>query len=168
MISVLIIIISFLLDGILTNFLPYMVNDLSYFTPLFTVVSIFLIYPFYQKKEKKYYITVLLLGIFYDLFYTNLLFFNAMLFLMIAFTTKYIYKNLQIGYLKLLFYIISIICLYEITTAFFIVIFNLVPMTFPRLLYKISHSILLNIVYAELIYLIIQKIPQKYKEISIN
>ena len=91
MIPILIIIISFLIDGILTNFLPYMVNDLSYFTPLFTLVSIFLVYPFYQKKEKKYYGTIFLLGIIYDLFYTNLLFFNAMLFLMIAITTKYIY-----------------------------------------------------------------------------
>ena len=56
MIPIIILIISILLDGILTNFLPFLVNDLSIFTPLLTVVSIFIIYPFYRKHEKKYFI----------------------------------------------------------------------------------------------------------------
>ena len=81
MISIIIIIISLLLDGILSNYLPYLVNDLSLFTSLFTLVSIFIIYPFFKKKEKKYLITIFIIGIIYDLFYTNLLFFNGVLFL---------------------------------------------------------------------------------------
>ena len=81
MIPIIIIVISLLFDGLLTNYLPYLVNDLSYFTPLFTVVSIFIIYPFYRKNNKKYFITVFLLGFIYDLFYTNLLFYNAVIFL---------------------------------------------------------------------------------------
>ena len=34
--STIILIISLLLDGILSNYLPYLVNDLSLFTPLLT------------------------------------------------------------------------------------------------------------------------------------
>ena len=34
MLAIIIIIISILLDGILTNYLPYLLNDLSLFTPL--------------------------------------------------------------------------------------------------------------------------------------
>ena len=52
MIPTIIIAISIILDGVLSNFLPYTVNALSLFTPMLTVVSIFIIYPFYTKKEK--------------------------------------------------------------------------------------------------------------------
>lgn len=168
MIGVFIIVIAFILDGVLTNFLPYMPNDLSLFTPLLTLTTIFLIYPFYKKKEVSFYLIIFFLGIIYDLFYTNLLFFNAILFLEIGLLTKYIYKNFDINYLKIIFYIIMIITAYEATSALLILIFNLVPITLEKLLYKITHSLLLNIIYAEIIYFIIQMLPSKYKDISIN
>lgn len=168
MIPTIILIISFILDGLLTNFLPYLVNDLSLFTPLLTLVSIFMIYPFYRKKETKYFNILFILGILYDLFYTNLLFFNSILFITIGIITKYIYKNFEINYLKLIIYIILIITIYETLTGIIILIFDLVPITLERLIYKITHSILLNVIYSEIIYLIIKKLPKKYKKISIN
>ena len=57
-ISTIILLISIVLDGILSNFLPYLVNDLSLFTPMLTVIAIFMIYPFFRKKEKNYFITI--------------------------------------------------------------------------------------------------------------
>ena len=71
MIPIVIIIISILLDGILTNILPYTVNNLSLFTPMFTILIPIIIYPFYLKEEKKYLITLIITGIIYDIFYTN-------------------------------------------------------------------------------------------------
>lgn len=168
MIPIIIIIISFTLDGILTNFLPYMTNDLSLFTPLFTITCIYLVYPFYKKKEKNFFITIFILGIIYDLFYTNLLFFNALLFLLIGFFTKLIHKNFENSPIKLILYIIAIISIYEITNALIILFFNLVPITPYKILYKISHSLILNIIYAELIYLIIKILPKKYKKTYLN
>ena len=166
MIPLIILILSFILDGILTNFLPYI--ELSLFTPLLTLVSIFLIYPFYKKTELRYFVTLIILGILYDLFYTNLLFFNAILFLINGFITKIIYKNLDINFIKLIIYIIGIIIIYELTTGLIIFIFNLVPITITKILYKITHSILLNVIYAELIYLVLKIIPKKFKKININ
>lgn len=168
MIPIIIILISLVLDGILTNYLPYLVNDLSLLTPLLSVVSIFMIYPFYRKKENKYYIISFIMGIIYDLWYTNLLFFNAILFLLIALITKYIYKNFEISWLKIIIYLIGIISIYEIMNAGILLLFNLVPITCYKVLYKISHSLILNVIYAEFIYLIINIIPKKYKRISIN
>lgn len=166
MIPAIILIISFILDGILTNFLPYI--DLSLFTPLLTLTSIFLVYPFFKKKEVKYFIIVAIVGILYDLFYTNLLFFNCFLFLLIGYITKLIYKNLEISPIKIILYIIGIISVYEIVTALIILILNLVPVTISKVFYKITHSLLLNIIYAEVIYLILKLIPNKYKKININ
>ena len=167
-ISTIILLISIVLDGILSNFLPYLVNDLSLFTPMLTVIEIFMIYPFFRKKEKNYFITIFIVGMIYDLLYTNLVFFNGVLFLIIGFISLEIYKNFEISYLKLIIYLILIISAYEILTGIILLIFNMVPVTLYKVLYKITHSLILNIIYGELIYLIMNLIPKKYRKISIN
>lgn len=168
MISYIIQILSLLLDGILTNFLPYLQNDLSLFTPLLSVISIFLIYPFFRKEKKKYLINVFIYGMIYDLFYTNLLFWNACIFLVIGLLTMFIYKNYEISLLKIIIPIIVIITSYELINASIIWIFHLVPITLSKVIYKITHTLLLNIIYGVVIYFIISMIPNKYKKISIN
>ena len=167
-ISTIILLISIVLDGILSNFLPFLVNDLSLFTPMLTVIAIFMIYPFFRKKEKNYFITIFIVGMIYDLLYTNLVFFNGVLFLIIGFISLEIYKNFEISYLKLIIYSILIISAYEILTGIILLVFNMVPVTLYKVLYKITHSLILNIIYGELIYLIINLIPKKYRKISIN
>ena len=88
MLTSIILLISIILDGILTNYLPYLVNDLSLFTPLLTVVSIFILYALNRKKETKFFILMFIVGIIYDLLYTNLLYLNGLLFVLIAFISK--------------------------------------------------------------------------------
>ncbi len=168
MIPYIIITISFFLDGILSNFLPYMEGDLSFFTPLITLVSIFLVEEFFDREDKKYYITAFVFGFLYDLFYTDLLFLNGFLFLFIAYVSKYIYKNERVDYVRICFYLIFIICLYELSVAGLIVIFNVVPMSIERIFYKISHSLLLNLIYGEIVFLIIRLLPNKYKRKRLN
>lgn len=168
--SITIVVISFLLDGILTNFLPFGVGDLSFFTPLMTLVSLVSIYQlfYYSHHQKKYFIMSFILGFFYDLFYTNLLFFNAFLFLLLAYITAFLHKQIGEGYIRILIRVLFMIFIYELLTALCIVIFNLVPMSLDRLWYKISHSIFLNLIYAEIIFIIIKFIPKKYRKMSIN
>lgn len=168
MLTSIILIVSILLDGVLTNFLPYLVNDLSIFTPLLTVVSIFIIYPLNRKKETKFFILIFIVGIIYDLLYTNLLFLNGLFFVLIALLSKVIYKNFETSYFKLIIYTILIIIVYESVYAGILFIYRVVPITFYKLIYKISHTLILNIIYTEILYLIINKLPKKYKRISIN
>ena len=168
MIPITIMTISLLLDGFLTNILSYLPNNLSLFTPSLTLVSIFLIYPFYRKNISNYYITIFILGFIYDLFYTNLLFYNAIIFLIIGFLIRFIYKNLEISIIRNIIYLAIIITLYEFIYGGVIFILHLVPITFNKILYKVSHTLLLNIIYGEIIYIILKIIPEKYKKISIN
>lgn len=167
-VSSIIFVISFLLDGILTNYLPYMVSDLSLFTPLLTVTSLVIIYPLLKKDKKKYLIFTFTAGILYDLFYTNLLFFNGFIFLVLSFIIMKLYEVFGTGYLKILVHVLLIIVLYESLTALLIIIFNLVPMNIDKLLYKISHSLLLNLIYAEIVYFILKRIPKKYLKVPLN
>ena len=160
--------ISLIIDGILTNYLPFLPNDLSLFTPLLTITSLIFIYPFYRKQEKKYYISLFVTGMIYDLFYTNLLFFHAVIFLILGIIIKWIYKNYEITPLRILIYISIIIICYEFLVGFILYIFQIVPVSIERILYKIKHSMILNLVWGEIIYWILSIYNKKTKKISMN
>ena len=168
MIAVVLMIISLLLDGILSNFLPFLVNDLSFFTPMFSIVCIFICYPFYRKSEIKYYIILFVFGIIYDLFYTNLLFLDGCLFVILGYFSYYLQKVFGLGYFKMIIYAMVMVCTYEVLFSLILFVYNMVPITITMVLYKIVHSLILNILYLELLYVIVKIIPKKYKKINLN
>ena len=153
--KILIIISSFILDIILSNVLPFMKGDLSIFTSLFVPITIYLIYPFYKNQKLKYYIESFIIGIIYDLIFTNLLFFDGVIFLIISLVSVKIYKNFLVDKYKNIMYVFLIIILYEFLVASIFLIFNLVPISFYDFIYKISHTLLINVVYGFLLYEII-------------
>lgn len=166
--AILIIGISLILDGILTNYLPFLPNDLSLFTPLLTITSLVLIYPFFRKQEKNYYISLFITGIIYDLFYTNLLFFHAVIFLLLGVIIRFIYKNYEITPIRIIIYISIIIICYEFLEGFILYIFQIVPVSIEKILYKIKHSLIINLVWGEIIYGILRIYIKKSKKISMN
>ena len=168
MIPIIIIIVTILLDGLLTNILPYTANNLSLFTPMLTILIPIIIYPFYIKEEKKFLITLVITGIIYDIFYTNLLFYDAIVFLLFGLMIIKLYKVIGYNYIKVLLYSLLCIILYELFNTIVILIFNLVPINLIKVLYKINHSILLNLIYVSILYIIVKKLPKKYKKIRIN
>lgn len=153
--KILIIISSFILDIILSNVLPFMKGDLSIFTSLFVPITIYLIYPFYKNQELRYYIESFIIGIIYDLIFTNLLFFDGVIFLIISLVSVKIYKNFMVDKYKNIMYVFLIIILYEFLVASIFLIFNLVPISFYGFIYKILHTLLINVVYGFLLYEII-------------
>lgn len=159
--QVLIVIISLFLDGILSNFLPYMIGDLSLFTAYFTLISLVIIHPFFKKKDKDYYILVGITGFLYDLFYTNLLFTNTIFFLLIGLIVSFVYKKMELNILTNLFLTILVIVIYQTIFSLSLFVFNVVPVTVESTLYLISHSLILNIIYGEILYLICKYMPHK-------
>lgn len=153
--KILIIISSFILDIIFSNVLPFMKGDLSIFTSLFVPITIYLIYPFYKNQELRYYIESFIIGIIYDLIFTNLLFFDGVIFLIISLVSVKIYKNFMVDKYKNIMYVFLIIILYEFLVASIFLIFNLVPISFYDFIYKILHTLLINVVYGFLLYEII-------------
>ena len=167
-VAIVILVVSFFLDGILSNFLPYMVGDLSLFTPMITIVSLVIVYPLFTKRLKYYFFSCFVIGLLYDFMYTNLLFYNAILFLAVGCITMFMNRYIRRTWLSTLLFLVVAIVGYECMNAIIILIFQLVPMTFSRLIYKVSHSLLLSLFYGEFLYFIIWLLPKKYKKIAIN
>ena len=76
MIIAIILLFSFLLDGILLS----CVDMNTVCCPLITLSSLVIIYPFFSEKKKNYFIISGALGFFYDICYSNILFFNVLCF----------------------------------------------------------------------------------------
>lgn len=168
-ISIIIIVISLFLDGILSNFLPYTVGNLSLFTPLFTVMSLFLVYPFFKKREKsKYIILIMITGLIYDLLYTNLLFFHFVLFFILGGLVMLLYKYFDTNYGMLLVDAVILVFFYQAFSSIFLVLFQVVPIPFSDFLYLVEHTLLINIIYLEVGFFIIRMLPKKYQGLSIN
>ncbi len=158
---IIIVITSLFLDGILSNFFPYMINDLSLFTPYFTIISLIIIYPFFQKKKRNYYILIVIIGYFYDLLYTNLFLADAIFFFLTALIITLIYQKLEINIFTNIFLMLLTIIIYHTLLALSLFIFNVVPITINITIYLITNSLLLNIIYGEILYLICKYLPHK-------
>lgn len=168
MISTIILVLSFIFDGVLSNFIPYQENNLSLFTPLLTIVSFIVIFPFFRKKESHYFIILFVVGLLYDLFYTNLLFFNSVMFLIVGLIINKISKSISKNFINIIIETIIVIVCYESLTALILFIYTVVPITINEVIYKITHSLLLNIIYVLIVEMIIKLLPKKLKNININ
>lgn len=142
-------IILFILDNIVSN----LINYDSIFYPLFTLLSLILIYPNYNKKDNRYCIISFILGLIYDVT-LNTLFLNVFIFLLLAYILRLIFSKIKYNYLSVLFISILSIIYYRTVTYIVLVILNYLEFNIFTLFKSIYSSILLNIIYVSLFYLL--------------
>ena len=152
-------IISFVLEGFVSNFIS--LNSL--FMPLFTLMSLIIIFPYFNENIKPYLITSFIIGVFYDVIYTNTVVIHGLLFLLIAFVIiklNVIFSNNWVNVM-----IMALICIivYRITSFGILVITNTIPLNGLILLKSIYQSILLNLVFVTLAFIITDEISFKLK-----
>ena len=155
-----IITISFFLEGIISN----LINANSYLLPLFTITSLVITYPLFNKEKKSLIIiTSFIVGIMYDIAYTNSLFINTFTFilcsLLIILLYMYIPDNL-VGKTSInLFLIVS----FKFISYLLLFIFGFINFNQHILIKGILSSLILNIIYGLLLYYICEKITIKSK-----
>ena len=137
-ISILIIII----DGLILYFVPSYFNKINYFYPMLTISFI----PFiYFTNKKSYHILIIIMGIIYDILYSNIFLYNVILFTIIInidiLISKYFKHKLFLFILLTLFNII----IYDLISFLLVIVTGYQVVNIYDLLYKINHSIILNI-----------------------
>lgn len=165
MISFIIVVISLFLDVVILNNISFLVGELTIFTPLLTFTSIILIYSLYRKNKLLYLSICFFVGVIYDFVCTNLLFFNGLIFLLCGLLVIIFYKNIGFGYIKIILIVGILIILYEVIGAVIINILGYYNISISDLFYKISHSLILNLIYGEVVFIILKFSPNK---ININ
>ena len=154
-------IISFLLENIMASIFPATLGSVSYFTTIYTIISLVVIYPYFVN-EKKYYILVIVFGALFDILYTSTLLINIVFFLLLAVVIKLL--NTFIPNNILTINVISILCIIIYHVLSFVLLNLETSQTYDLILLGkiISHSILMTIIYTSISYIVIRFIYNKF------
>ena len=162
-IAVIYVIISFLLDSLMSNILPFNLTDPSWFKTIYSVISLVILYNYFDN-QKKYLSILIVLGIFFDIIYTNTFIVNIIVFLIIYF----ILSNLDYVITTNIFTInlksITCISLYHILTYIILLLANYNNYSIKLLGIILLRSLIMTIIYTTISYLIMNKIYE-YKRI---
>lgn len=156
---IIVLIISFILDSLISNYIP--LNSLL--SPLLTIMALIIIYPYCNGDKKKYYLACFITGVFYDLIYTNTIVIHGFLFVMIAFIITKLNLILSNNYLNVM--IMAVVCIIAYRTSCYILLLmtNNVDGNLLSLIKSIYSSLILNLIYVALAYIITDKISYKLK-----
>ena len=152
-------IISFFLESIFSNIVP----THTIFSPLFTLMSIILIYPYFNKKNSSYYKTCFIIGLFYDLVYTDTIVFNAFLFVLMGLIIVKLNDLFANNYLNSGLMATIVIILYRIITYLFLILTGNINFSLIILFKSIYESLIANIIYIMVMYGITDYLSRKFK-----
>ena len=159
-----IIVISLLLESIVSNLLPMG----TFFNPLFSLVALVLIYPYFNNDDLRYIKYCGILGLIYDLIFTNTLFLNMMIFMVIGLLIKLINITLSNNFINVMLITAINIIVYLILTYLILSIVGYKTFDFNYMFSTITKYLLLNIVYSFIIYIVTDKISKKHKILKID
>lgn len=153
-----IIVISFLLEGIVSNFVP--IN--GFLAPLFTLVALIIIYPLFDEVSE-YYKYAFVTGLAYDLFYTDTILFHAIIFCFMAFIITRLNLVLSDNYLNILVIMGICILIYRVVTYSLLVLVSTMAFDFMALIISALKSLIINLIYSALLFFVVKKCQRKYK-----
>lgn len=146
---------SFLIEGFMSNIFVSTLNYVSYFTTIYTIISLVIVYPYFYNK-KKYYIFLVIFGLLFDSLYTSTFIVNMCIFLVIGFVIYMLNNALSENVFTVnIISVISIIC-YHVLSFVILSITGYADYSFMLLGNIIIHSILMTIIYTSISYLVIR------------
>lgn len=146
-------IIIIIFDGLLVYFIPSYFNELTYFYPMLTITFLVSIYGYC----KNYFKTSLFLGFVYDLLYSNIFLYNTLIFLLLSKINKKIFKYLQVNLFNKIIVLFFNIIIYDLINFLIVYFSKYNKIVFNDLIYKISHSLIINIMFIVIMNMLLKK-----------
>ena len=155
--KILIIIFSLFLDFLLSN-INY--SLLSYFYPMITITTIVYLSNLYTNPNRSnYYLLVFLTSIIYDSIFVGNLLITVSSFMIVAILNMFLKRHLRSNLFNNILMLILSIILYEVFILLLLFLVGYKSFEFSMLLYKITHSLLLNTIYIVIMFLVLK--PKK-------
>ena len=161
-VTVITLIISFLLQGIVSNYLEYSYFHLSWFFTVYPLINLLVLVPYFDNR-KKCIILVLVVGLFIDILYSNILFLNVFICLIIYVISKLFHFFFPYNLFTINISNLFSILLYHILTFIILWIFQYNSYNIFACLKILSHSIIMTLIYSSIIYLIIKYIFERFE-----
>ncbi len=163
-VSIIYIIISFILENIMSNIFVTTLNNVSPFTTIYTIIALVVIYPYFAS-DKKYFLLVIIFGFLFDTIYTSTILLNLTIFLVISLLIKTL--NNIISDNIIMTNIISLISVATYHILTFIILNIVTSKSYSIILLGkiLTHSIIMTIIYTSISYIIIKYL---YSRLSIK
>lgn len=148
----LIIIIAIILDGLIPNITLFNFNNITYYSPICTGVSLIFLY----NDDKTFYKLLLFCIFTYGTLYINNLFLSLTVFGLIFLFLKIIKKTFKDNFVTIVVQILLVVIIWDIT---FFIFYSLIEKNFMwnNYFYKLGHSILFNIIYGIVLFKTLNK-----------
>ena len=161
-ISIIIVITSFLLQGIMSNYLAYEISNPSWFLTIYPLISILILIPYFENSKKQI-ILIIIIGLLVDVAYSNTFILNTSLFLVAYYISKAFHKIFPYNLLTINISNLINIIIYHTLTCIYLTIIRYDYYNLKLLLTSITHSILMTIIYSSIVYLITSTIYQRFE-----
>lgn len=162
LLSIIILIISTLIQGIMSNYLGYTVDSLSTFSTIYVLIALLILAPYFENK-KKYLIILIIFGLIIDITYANTFVLNTCLFITVYYLSRTFHFFFPYNWITISISNLLSIFAYHIISFLFLSILRYDTYTFSSLFKILSHSILMTIIYSNIIYTIVVFITQKFQ-----
>lgn len=159
--SIIILIFSFLLDGIMSYFLNSSFVNVSIFSTIYTVIGITIIYRFFSNN-RKYLTLCAIFGLLFDLAYMNTPVLNLFIFVMIGLITIFLNSILSNNIINSSIVAITCICFYHISINIILVLINYMNFQAILLIRILINSLLMTVIYSIILILILNTIDKKH------
>lgn len=150
-------IISFLLDSIISLYIPASLTTLSYFKTIYTLVCLVVIFNYFENS-KKYLIIAIILGALFDTVYTNTFLLNIVIFIVVYFLLTELDYIIPNNLFTINIKSLSSLYTYHILTYIILLLTHYNSYSFSILLNILMKSTIMTIIYTTISYLLIKKI----------
>lgn len=148
----LIILISIILDGLIPNISLFNFNNITYFTPLCTAISII-----FLCDDRKFNRILLLISIIYGSLYINNLLLSMIIFFVIFILIRIFKKFFRDNIFTIVIQILLVIIIWDLLLFLFNSLLVTNVFRWNNYFYKITHSILFNIIYGISLFIVLKK-----------
>lgn len=154
-----VIILSFLFDGIFSN----LITNNSLLVPFFSLVCLLILYPYFNSNNGRFVIISGIVGLFYDIIYADSIFVNTFIFIIISIFIIRMSEYANYNLLNLCVLTIISICLYRVLSYLLLCIVGYLNFNEIILMKGICNSLIINIIYCIILYFITDYIGRKFK-----
>lgn len=144
----------------MSNYVSINLVDPSIFRTIYSIIAIVVIYDYF-KDDRKYLYIILILGILFDIVYTNTFILNIIIFLIIYLILEKLDYLIPTNLLTINLKALISIFIYHIMTYLILLMVHYNNYNLSLLWMIIIRSIIMTIIYTSISYIIIKKIADK-------
>ncbi len=161
LVSVTSLIISFMLQGLMSNFFVFSLNNISIFNAIFLLINFAVLFPFFEN-DKKMLSLIIIFGLLFDITYSNTLLLSTCIFVLIFYLNKAFNFLFPSNILTVnIFSIISMI-IYHSFTFLFLKIYQFDSYNYMKILKVIFSNMIMTVLYTTLLFWLLDFIFKRF------